>query len=54
MWQRKIKNAYLAENDIKLVMVNPYHEKQSKEMDDNSQTKNDRKDPKVIAKLVTE
>lgn len=54
LWQRKIKNAYLAENDIKLVMVNPYHEKQSKEMDDNSQTKNDRKDPKVIAKLVTE
>ena len=47
-------DAYLAENDIKLVMVNPYHVKQSKEMDDNSQTKNDRKDPKVIAKLVTE
>ena len=28
--------------------------KQTKELDDNSQSKNDRKDPKVIAKLVTE
>lgn len=39
-------------NDFKYVMVNPYHVKISKEMDDNSQTKNDRKDPKTIAKLV--
>jgi transposase len=38
--------------DFKYVMVNPYHVKISKEMDDNSQTKNDRKDPKTIAKLV--
>jgi transposase len=37
---------------IKLVLVNPYHVKRSKELDDNSQTKNDRKDPKTIAKLV--
>ena len=37
-----------------LVMVNPYAVKQTKELDDNSQSKNDRKDPKVIAKLVTE
>lgn len=35
-------------------MVNPYAVKQTKELDDNSQSKNDRKDPKVIAKLVTE
>ena len=35
-------------------MVNPYHVKQTKELDDNSQTKNDQKDPKVIAKLVIE
>ena len=39
-------------NDFKYVMVNPFHVKISKEMDDNSQTKNDRKDPKTIAKLV--
>jgi transposase len=38
--------------DFKYVMVNPFHVKISKEMDDNSQTKNDRKDPKTIAKLV--
>lgn len=44
--------AYLEEEDIPLVMVNPYHVKQSKELDDNSQTKNDTKDPYVIAKLV--
>ncbi len=35
-------------------MVNPFHVKRSKELDDNSQTKNDRKDPKTIAKLVTD
>lgn len=45
---------YLEAASIQLVLVNPYHVRQSKEMDDNSQTKNDRKDPKVIAKLVTE
>jgi len=33
---------------------NPYHVKQTKELDDNSPTKNDRKDPKTIAKLVSE
>ena len=38
--------------EIRLVLVNPYHVKRSKELDDNSQTKNDRKDPKTIAKLV--
>lgn len=37
---------------IRLVLVNPFHVKRSKELDDNSQTKNDRKDPKTIAKLV--
>ena len=35
-----------------MVMINPYHIKQSKELDDNIQTKNDSKDQKVIAKLV--
>lgn len=33
-------------------MVNPYHVKRSKELDDNTPTKNDRKDPKTIAMLV--
>lgn len=39
---------------MKLAFVNPYHVKQSKEMDDNSPRKTDQKDPKTIAKLVTE
>lgn len=45
---------FLEENHLTLCMVNPYHVKQSKELDDNNQTKNDQKDPKVIAKLVIE
>lgn len=43
---------YAKVHDMGLVLVNPYHVKQSKELDDNSPTKNDRKDPKTIAKLV--
>lgn len=43
---------YLREQGIRLVMVNPYAVKQTKELDDNDPTKNDGKDPKVIAKLV--
>ena len=43
---------YLREQGIKLVMVNPYAVKQTKELDDNDPSKNDGKDPKVIAKLV--
>lgn len=46
--------AYLEDEGILLVMVNPYAVKQTKELDDNSQSKNDRKAPKVIAKLVIE
>ena len=45
---------YLKQTEIKLVLVAPQHVKHSKEMDDNTQTKNDRKDPLVIARLVTE
>lgn len=37
---------------IELVTVNPYHVKRSKEFDDNSPSKTDIKDPKVIAKLL--
>lgn len=43
---------YCRDNNLKYVMVNPFHVKRSKELDDNSQTKNDRKDPKTIAMLV--
>lgn len=46
--------AYLKEYDVKLVPVNPYHVKQTKELDDNHPGKTDRKDPKTIAKLVLE
>ncbi len=45
---------FLQDNGMKPVLVNPHHVKKSKELDDNSQTKNDRKDPKVIAGLVRE
>ena len=45
---------YAKEVGMKLVLVNPFHVKRSKEMDDNHPTKNDRKDPKTIAKLVIE
>lgn len=44
--------SYLQEWGMKPLHVNPHHVKKSKEMDDNSQAKNDRKDPKVIAGLV--
>ena len=45
---------YLKKYDVQLVLVAPQHVKHSKEMDDNTQEKNDRKDPLVIAKLVPE
>lgn len=41
-----------SEKNLKLVMVNPFHVKRSKELDDNNPTKNDRKDPKTIAMLM--
>lgn len=43
---------YLQDRGKNPLPVNPHHVKKSKEMDDNSQAKNDRKDPKVIAGLV--
>lgn len=43
---------YLKDQGMKLVLVNPFHVKRSKELDDNNPTKNDRKDPKTIAMLV--
>ncbi|RID81556.1 IS110 family transposase [Peribacillus asahii] len=43
---------FLKEQDVKFVVVNPMHVKKSKELDDNSPTKNDVKDARVIAQLV--
>lgn len=45
---------YLMDQEISPVLVNPHHVKKSKELDDNSQTKTDHKDPKTIAKLICE
>lgn len=44
--------AWMVSNDISVVRVNPYAVKQTKELEDNSQRKDDRKDPKLIANLV--
>lgn len=44
--------AWMISNGISVVQVNPYAVKQSKEIEDNSQLKDDRKDPKLIANLV--
>ena len=43
---------WMIENGISVMQVNPYAVKQTKEVEDNSQLKDDRKDPKVIANLV--
>ena len=44
--------AWMVSNGITVVQVNPYAVKQTKEIEDNSQAKNDEKDPKTIANLV--
>lgn len=46
--------AYLQEQGMKPVHVNPHHVKKSKELDDNNPNKNDHKDSKTIAGLVNE
>lgn len=43
---------WMISKGISVVQVNPYAVKQSKEIEDNSQHKDDRKDPKLIANLV--
>jgi transposase len=43
---------YLKANDYTVVTVNPMHVKKIKELDDNLQTKTDKKDAKIIAQLV--
>ena len=44
--------AWMISDGISVVQVNTYAVKQSKEIEDNSQLKDDRKDPKLIANLV--
>ncbi|MBQ9420263.1 MAG: IS110 family transposase [Lachnospiraceae bacterium] len=44
--------AWMITNGISVVQVNPYAVKQTKELEDNNQLKDDRKDPKLIANLV--
>lgn len=44
--------SWLVKNGISVVQVNPYAVKQTKELEDNSQRKDDLKDPKLIANLV--
>ncbi len=43
---------WMISNGISVVQVNPYAVKQIKEVEDNSQRKDDTKDPKLIANLV--
>lgn len=43
---------FLNRENVKVVIVNPHHVNKSKELEDNSPTKNDYKDAKVIADLV--
>ena len=44
--------SWMIAEGISVVQVNPYAVKQTKEIEDNSQNKDDRKDPKLIANLV--
>ncbi|MEI6286766.1 MAG: IS110 family transposase [Bacillota bacterium] len=41
-------------NNIRLVMVNPFHVKLSKELEDNSPSKNDGKDSRLIAGMIND
>lgn len=43
---------FLMQNGITVVLVNPHHVKKSKELDDNTPSKSDPKDAKIIARLV--
>jgi len=45
-------NFLIKQKGITVVLVNPYHTKKAKELDDNSQTKSDKKDALTIARLV--
>ena len=45
---------FLMQNRITVVLVNPYHVKTSKELDDNTPSKSDPKDTGIIGRLVKE
>jgi len=49
---KPLANFLIRQAKITVVLVNPYHVKKSKELDDNSQTKSDKKDALTIARLV--
>lgn len=42
----------MSEKDIKFVMVDPHHVHKTKELDDNSSSTNDRKDPIATAEAM--
>ncbi len=44
---------YLREKPVKLVQINPVHSKRLKELTGNSPNKNDKKDPRVIADVIS-
>jgi transposase len=44
---------YLKKKPVKLVQINPMHSKRVKEMSGNSPNKTDRKDPRVIADIIS-
>jgi transposase len=44
--------AFLQDQGIQVVIVNPHHVNKTKELEDNSPTKSDYKDAKVIANLI--
>jgi len=46
--------SYLIANNFLIVGVNPYHVKRMKEIDDNTQTKSDPKDSRIIGRLVSQ
>ena len=45
---------YLKDKNYRLVLINPSHTHKTKELQDNSQTKNDKKDARLIQTLVRE
>lgn len=49
---KPLANYLIKQDGITVVMVNPYATKMSKELDDNSPTKSDKKDSLTIARLV--
>ena len=49
---KALANYLMKQDCVHVVLVNPYHTKKAKELDDNSQTKSDKKDALTIARLV--